>query len=119
MKITPPLPKAELGTHDIVVAIPAFNEPEASMLQTLQALLRQKNIEAIRTSLLVMINNRPDAPAPIVEQNKRTYEAIMTMIGYELTTMPLHILDLYSEGNAQEGNNVGMARRMGDRKSVV
>lgn len=117
---------------DVVAVIPVMNEGY-EVLFALRSIAHQQKgrRNGFSQGVVLVINNRPDASNEIVQSNMDTYILLQSVCsGFPVSVrgrrdldtairdiqqanLPILIIDSFSEGNTDEKNNVGRARKIG------
>lgn len=120
---------------DVVVVIPCYDE-WPGILRTLASIAGQKKKQKeLLHGVVVVINNKPDAPEKVKAANAKTYTMLQLIrLGYPIDVVDEHtnylirsiqtmklrieVIDAFSEGHAHEESNVGRARKTGTQHAL-
>lgn len=117
---------------DGMIVVPSYDE-STKILNTIYSVVTQLQTKGDKFShgITVVINNKPDSPQKIKESNFTTYVLLQALEhGFPIkikddkgsgkliktiqdSKVPIHVVDTFSEGNANQENNVGLARKIG------
>lgn len=124
---------------DVVIVVPCSDE-DVHFVPTLHSIAIQEGIEDLRVGVIFVINNSTDADPDVVTSNQFTYNLLTKCITGEVSEIEdgvvvlgnkrlrvkevydaivligkqIGIIDIFSEGNAREHSNVGIARNTGE-----
>lgn len=94
---------------DVVVVIPACNEP--LLLNTLDCFLRQRNANC-KTLVLIVVNHSVDAPDQVKKQNQQTYNDVL-QFAENHSGPDMHFTACMLADVPHKTSGVGLARKSG------
>lgn len=129
--------KENLEDLDAMIVIPAMDEGDAILDTILHAVEQDMyKISKVKYGILVVVNNRPSSPKSVQLSNFKTYLLLqalehkvpLTRRGdtqfndkvrrIQNSSVPIHVIDSFSDGYSSPMSNVGRARRIGTQEAL-